>query len=249
MNKIKTFAKYLKESKKIVFFTGAGVSTESGIPDFRSANGIYNQKFKNLNPVDIVSNYFLYNEPELFFEFYFKYLIYQNAKPNFAHKFFNTLKNKQIVVVTQNIDNLHQLGGSQIVYELHGSVERNYCIRCNKTYDLNYVLKFQNTIPRCSECNAMVRPDVTLFGEQLNQTVVENAIKAISEADMLIVAGTSLEVYPANMYINYYSKDKFVLINKDKTKFDNLANLVFNDSIVKVLKEVDKELERNNHEK
>lgn len=238
--KLKKFIKYIKESKNIVFFTGAGVSVPSGIPDFRSSDGIYNQKFKGINPIEIISNKCFKENTELFYDFYFKNLIYKNAKPNLAHTFFANLKNKNVVIVTQNIDNLHIEGKSKIVYELHGNVNRNYCIKCNTNHSLNEILKFEPNIPKCKNCNSLVRPDVTLFGEMLDENVIINSIDAISKADMLIVAGTSLEVQPAASFINYYKKDKFVLINKSKTNYDSFANLVFNDSIIDVLKEVEK---------
>lgn len=242
-DKIDLFVQLIKESKKIVFFTGAGVSTESGIPDFRSNSGIYSKKFKGLNSSEIVSHDFLFSYPSLFYEFYFNNLVYRDAKPNLAHIFFNKLIKKEVVIVTQNIDNLHQLGGSRHVLELHGSVENNYCVYCNKYYSLDNIINLANNkVPTCLKCNGMIRPDVTLFGEQLNQDVVTSAIDAIESADMLVVAGTSLEVYPAAMYISYYKKNKFVLINKDITKFDHLANLVFNCSIVQVLEDVKNKL-------
>ncbi|WP_412032621.1 NAD-dependent protein deacylase [Malacoplasma muris] len=248
--KINKLADFIDSSKKIVFFTGADVSTESGIPDFRSSNGIYSKKFKGLSSSEIVSHDFLFSYPELFYEFYFKYLVYKDAKPNYAHVFFNELVGKKIFIITQNIDNLHQLGGSKRVLELHGSVENNYCIYCNKYYSLNEILEFQEKVPTCKKCNGMIRPDVTLFGEQLNQEVVSNAIEALEQADMLIVAGTSLEVYPAAMYVHYYKKDKFVLINKDSTKFDKFANIVFNCSVVDVFKDVKAKLqEKDKYEK
>lgn len=234
-NKIKQFIEYIKESKNIVFFTGAGVSVPSGIPDFRSNNGIYNAKFKEINPIDIISNKCLKDNVKLFYEFYFKNLIYRNAKPNLAHTFFANLKDKNVIIVTQNIDNLHTEAKSKIVYELHGNINRNYCINCNWNYSLEEILKFEPDVPICKECGSIVRPDVTLFGEMLDQWTINKSIDAISNADMLIVAGTSLEVQPAASFVRYYNKDKFVLINKSKTIYDNFANLVFNDSIINVL--------------
>lgn len=237
---LKKFANFIKESKKIVFFTGAGISTESGIPDFRSSGGVYSKEFKNLDPIEIVSHDFLFGNPKLFYEFYFKYLVYRNARPNYGHIFFNELKNKDVIVVTQNIDNLHQLGGSKNVYELHGSVERNYCSKCHKRYSLDEIYNDKFLVPYCKDCKQLIRPDVVLFGEQLDYQTINSAIDAISNADLLVVAGTSLSVYPAASFVDYYTKDKFVLINKDVTPYDFKANLVFNESIGKVFKEIKK---------
>lgn len=237
---LKKFANFIKDSKKIVFFTGAGISTESGIPDFRSSGGVYSKQFKNLDPVEIVSHDFLFNNPKLFYEFYFKYLVYKDAKPNYGHLFFNELENKDVIVVTQNIDNLHQLGGSKKVYELHGSVERNYCSKCNKKYSLDEIYNSNLSVPYCKVCNQLIRPDVVLFGEQLDYQTISGAIQAISNADLLVVAGTSLSVYPAASFVDYYTKNKFVLINKDITPYDFRANLIFNESVVKVFKAVKK---------
>ena len=240
LNKLKRFVSFIKESKNIVFFTGAGISTESGIPDFRSSNGIYSKKFKNLNPINIVSHNFLFNNPELFYEFYFKYLVFQNVKPNYGHIFFNELKNKDVIVVTQNIDNLHQLGGSKKVYELHGSVEQNYCVKCHKNYSLKEIYNSKFLVPCCKFCRELIRPNVVLFGEKLDHQIINDAIEAISNADLLVVAGTSLSVYPAASFVSYYNKDKFVLINKETTSYDSVANLVFNESICEVFENIKK---------
>ena len=197
--KIKKLADMLKESKSIVFFGGAGISTASGIPDFRSSDGLYSKKLnKHFTPEQAVSHTFLVKYPEEFYEFYKKNLIYPNAKPNACHYALAKLEKmgKLKAVVTQNIDGLHQAAGSKLVYELHGSVHRNYCTQCDTKYDVDYVLKADG-IPVCEKCGGAVRPDVVLYEEGLDQSVVNGAVRAIQEADMLIIGGTSLVVYPA----------------------------------------------------
>lgn len=227
----------IEKSNNIVFFGGAGVSTESGIPDFRSAEGIYskntNQKF---SPEEILSHSFFKRNTEEFFEFYKKNMIYANAKPNAAHIFLAELerKGKLKAVITQNIDGLHQMAGSKNVLELHGSIHRNYCEKCGKNYSLDYIIGSED-IPKCENCRGNVRPDVVLYEEPLNMEIFEKAIDYIREADVLIIGGTSLVVYPAAGLIRYYGGDKLILINKSETQYDSEALLTFNKSIGEVL--------------
>ncbi|MDY6037502.1 MAG: NAD-dependent protein deacylase [Eubacterium sp.] len=229
------------KSQKIVFFGGAGVSTESNIPDFRSESGIYHARNAyGYSPESIVSADFYFNKNEVFYKFYKENLVYADAEPNDAHKALAKLEKegKISAVVTQNIDGLHQKAGNSNVFELHGSVARNYCEKCGKFYDLEYIMNENNCrkgVPYCS-CSGRIKPDVVLFGEMLNDEVIAGAIKAISEADLLIVGGTSLAVYPAAGLINYYRGKDLVLINKTETPFDDRASLVIYDSIGKVLK-------------
>lgn len=228
--------KMIDESQNIVFFGGAGVSTESNIPDFRSDDGIYNQKF-DYPPEVMLSHSFYLNHPEEFFRFY-RTMLYPNAKPNPAHlKLAEWEKAKKLkAVVTQNIDGLHQKAGSKNVYELHGSVKRNYCEKCHRFYDENTILTTEG-VPRC-QCGGIIKPDVVLYEEGLDSQIINGACQAIRDADMLIVGGTSLVVYPAAGLINYYSGDKLVLINRDSTPYDNKADLIFHDSIGKIFSQL-----------
>lgn len=232
----------ISDSKNIVFFGGAGVSTESGIPDFRSENGLYaaQQKYGR-SPEEMLSYTFFIRNTETFYDYYKNNLIYKNVKPNNAHLALSKLEEngKLKAIVTQNIDGLHQLGGSKTVYELHGSVLRNYCMRCNEFYDLDYILNPANCkdnkfTPICKKCDGIVKPDVVLYEEALNGEVINAAVKAIASADTLIIGGTSLVVYPAAGLINYFKGDKLVLINKSETPYDNRANLVIHESIGEV---------------
>lgn len=227
----------IESAKKIVVFTGAGISTNSGIPDFRSANGLYNEKSKsNISPEEIISHSFFMNHTKEFFDFYFSKMVYKEAKPNFAHLFFSNLeKTKNVTIVTQNIDNLHTLAGSTNVIELHGSVKRNYCMKCHKFYDLNDIST--SNIPRCS-CGGIIKPDVVLYEEALDENAISNAINAIASCDVLIIVGTSLAVYPAASFIRYYRGNNLILINKSKTQYDDIASLVFYDDICNVLKKL-----------
>jgi len=230
----------IAQSQNIVFFGGAGVSTESGIPDFRSEKGLYKAKEKyNYSPEEMLSKSFFINKPELFYDYYKENLIHKEAKPNFCHIALAKLEQigKLKAIVTQNIDNLHQLAGSKNVFELHGTVYKNYCTRCNEKFDVDFILNSQS-IPKCNVCDATVRPDVVLYEEALQDKVVMGAIKAISEADTLIVGGTSLVVYPAAGLVEYFRGKNLILINKAKTAYDNKANLVINDPIGEVFKEV-----------
>lgn len=230
----------IKHSSNIVFFGGAGVSTESNIPDFRSEDGIYQTQMKyGYSPEYMLSHSFLMEHTEEFYDYYKNQLIYKDAKPNPAHLAIAQLERlgKLKAVITQNIDGLHQQAGSQEVLELHGSVHRNYCIKCKKTYSLQFIIDSKE-VPKCSSCNGLVRPDVVLYNEMLNQGVLNKAVNYIHNADMLIVGGTSLAVYPAAGLIEYYSGDKLVLINKSSTPYDHRADLIIQDSIGEVFSEV-----------
>lgn len=236
---IRELAKILKESDNVVFFGGAGVSTESDIPDFRSSNGLWNEKLKiNFTPEQLVSHTFFVKYPDEFFEFYKDKLVYPDAKPNDAHKALARLEEmgKLKAVVTQNIDGLHQAAGSKTVYELHGSVLRNYCMTCGEFYDEKFILASEG-IPVCPKCGGRVKPDVVLYEEGLDDNIINNSVRAIMKADTLIIGGTSLVVYPAAGLINYFSGKNLVLINKSETSADRRANLVIHDSIGKVFKE------------
>jgi NAD-dependent deacetylase len=227
------------QSSNIVFFGGAGVSTESNIPDFRSEEGLYQTKSKyNYPPEVMLSHSFFMDHTSEFYNYYKNQMIYKDAKPNQAHLVLAELETagKLKAVITQNIDGLHQLAGSQEVLELHGSVLRNYCMKCSQSYDLDYILSSED-VPKCSKCGGIIKPDVVLYEEMLNQSILNKAIRYVSSADMLIVGGTSLAVYPAAGLIEYYKGDKLVLINKSATPYDDRANLVIRDSIGKVLRE------------
>lgn len=238
--KIEQLTQILKESKNIVFFGGAGVSTESGIPDFRSSTGLFNEKLNmTFTPEQLVSHSFYIRYPEQFFNFYKEKLIYENAKPNAGHLALAKLEEmgKLKAIVTQNIDGLHQAAGSKNVFELHGSIHRNYCTKCHSFYDLDFVVKYKG-VPTCNKCGGTVKPDVVLYEEGLDESVIKGAVNAISKADTLIIGGTSLVVYPAAGLIDYFKGNNLVLINKSSTSADKKANLVINDSIHKVLSEV-----------
>ncbi len=225
---------------KTVFFGGAGVSTESGIPDFRSEKGIYRTRSKyGVSPEEILSHTYFKYWPETFYEYYRENLIYPDAKPNKAHLALASWENRGFVdaVVTQNIDGLHQMAGSKRVYELHGSVLRNYCMRCRKKFDEKIITETTG-IPKCPLCGGVVRPDVVLYEEGLDEKVMTGAIRAISKAKTLIVGGTSLNVYPAAGLLNYFEGDHLVLVNRDQTPWDSRAELVFHENIGEVFGEV-----------
>lgn len=224
----------IDKSRKIVFFGGAGVSTESGIPDFRSVDGLYNQKYK-YPPEQILSHTFFVNKTEEFFDFYWDKMICPNAKPNTAHKVLAKMEKigKLSAIVTQNIDGLHTMAGSKKVLELHGCVNRNYCQKCGKMFDAEFILKSKG-IPRC-ECGGIIKPDVVLYEESLDDDVVSEAVREIRSCDTLIVAGTSLTVYPAAGMINYFRGGKLVLINRDSTPYDSQADLVIHEKVGEVL--------------
>ncbi len=223
------------ESRQIVFFGGAGVSTESGIPDFRSVDGLYNQKY-DWPPETILSHTFFMKKPEEFFRFYRDKMLPLEAKPNKAHLKLAEWEaaGKLLAVVTQNIDGLHQAAGSKRVYELHGSIHRNYCMKCGKFYPPEYIRDSADPIPLCS-CGGRIKPDVVLYEEGLDNDVVSGAVSAISRADMLIVAGTSLTVYPAAGLVRYFRGSRLVLINRDATPMDSECNLVIHDKVGEVL--------------
>lgn len=237
----------IKKSKRIVFFGGAGVSTESGIPDFRSENGLYQAQTKyGHSPEEMLSHTFFMNHTETFYDYYKSNMLYPEVQPNKAHYALVQMEEqgKLKAIVTQNIDGLHQLAGSKKVFELHGSVLRNYCIRCHTFYCRDYIMKPESdnpgehsgsNIPRCIKCGGVIKPDVVLYEEPLDQEVIESAADAISNADLLIVGGTSLVVYPAAGLIDYFHGNNLVLINKSKTPYDGRANLVIHDAIGKVL--------------
>lgn len=242
MNKIEQLREWIKESDRIVFFGGAGVSTESKIPDFRSSDGLYEKKNKYPYPAEVMlSHSFYQHHPKEFFNFYFNEMIYEDAVPNAAHNALAKLEQegKLSAVVTQNIDGLHQKAGSVNVLELHGSVLRNYCTRCGKFFDLEQTMKLRDKdgIPRCDEDGAIIKPDVVLYEEGLDQNVLYKAVQAISQADLMIVGGTSLVVYPAAGLLQYFHGRHLVLINRDSTSYDSQADLVIHDSIGKVLDE------------
>ena len=230
MDKIETLKQWISESNRIVAFTGAGASTESGIPDFRSVDGLYRQKFE-YPPETIISHSFLESNPEYFFRFYREKMLPLGYEPNITHRVFAEWEKegKLLAVVTQNIDGLHQKAGTKSVYELHGSVLRNYCLRCGKPYPAEFIRDSQG-IPTCT-CGGTVRPDVVLYEESLDGTTLLRSVRAIGEADLMIVAGTSLTVYPAAGLLRYYPGKRLVLINRDVTPYDDSANLVFHDSL------------------
>lgn len=239
MDKIESLKEMIKKANKIVVFTGAGISVASGIPDFRSSNGIYNEKNGfSYHPEQIISHSFFKSNPDIFFDFYKSKMIFPNAKPNSAHIFFSELESeKDVTVITQNIDDLHQKAGSTKVYQLHGSVLDNYCVKCHKNYDLEYVL-IQDGVPTCEADGEIVRPGIVLYEESLDTQVISNSINAIEKADLMIVIGTSLIVYPAAGFIRYFKGKNLVLINKDKTPYDNSADLVINDDITKIVEKL-----------
>ena len=226
---------WIKDSGNVVFFGGAGVSTESGIPDFRSVDGLYSQKYAQ-PPETILSHTYFVGHTGDFYRFYRDKMLCLDAKPNAAHQKLAQLERagKLKAVVTQNIDGLHQMAGSQGGYELHGSVHRNYCTKCRAFYGADFIQTGEG-VPLCPVCGGLVKPDVVLYEEGLDQDTVEGAVRAIARADVLIVGGTSLVVYPAAGLINYYRGNKLVLINRDPTPYDGRADLVIHDSIGKVL--------------
>ncbi|MCI8372117.1 MAG: NAD-dependent protein deacylase [Lachnospiraceae bacterium] len=237
MDTVEKLKQWIEESSNIVFFGGAGVSTESGIPDFRSVDGLYHQKYSE-PPETILSHSYYIRKTEEFYRFYKDKMLCLTAKPNAAHKKLAELEaaGKLKAVITQNIDGLHQAAGSKKVLELHGSVHRNYCQKCQKEYDAEYVLE-SDGIPRC-RCGGELKPDVVLYEEGLDQGIMNESVRCISEADVLIVGGTSLVVYPAAGLVNYYRGSRLVLINKSQTALDGRADLVINDSIGKVFSQV-----------
>ena len=237
MTKIEKLKKWIDESKRIVFFGGAGVSTESGIPDFRSVDGLYNQEFE-FPPEEIISHSFFEQNPEYFFRFYREKMLPLGFEPNITHQVLARWEEegRLAAVITQNIDGLHQKAGSKVVHELHGSVLRNYCMRCGKFHSAEFV-KNCDGVPRCT-CGGTVKPDVVLYEEGLDQDTIEKAAMAIYNADLLIVGGTSLTVYPAAGLIRYYRGHRLVLINRDETPYDRQADLVFHDSLGEIFRQL-----------
>ena len=237
MDQLEVLKRWIGESSRIVFFGGAGVSTESGIPDFRSTDGLYSQKF-DYPPETNISHTFYARKPDYFFRFYREKMLPLGFEPNITHKVLAAWEQqgKLSAVVTQNIDGLHQKAGSKKVYELHGSVLRNYCTCCGKFYSADFVRDAAG-VPRC-DCGGTVKPDVVLYEESLDQKTIEKSVMAIHNADLLIVAGTSLTVYPAAGLIDYYRGNRLVLINRDATPYDNRADLVFHESLGKIFSQL-----------
>lgn len=239
MEAIQTLQQYVNQSKRIVFFGGAGVSTESGIKDFRGVDGLYHLKYK-YNPETILSHSFFLNHPEDFYEFYQDKIVQPTllAQPNAAHRKLVELEQagKLTAIVTQNIDGLHQLAGSKNVLELHGTIHRNYCMKCGEKYPLEAVSQAKG-VPHC-QCGSIIRPDVVLYEEALNDTIISKTVQAISEADLLIVGGTSLRVYPAASFLDFYQGKNLVLINLDDTSYDKKATLAINGKIGEVLSKI-----------
>lgn len=237
MEKIEKLKQWISESERIVFFGGAGVSTESGIPDFRSVDGLYNQKFE-YPPEQIISHTFFKRRTAYFYRFYREKMMPLGFEPNITHKVLARWEEegRLLGVVTQNIDGLHQKAGSKKVYELHGSVLRNYCMKCGKFHSAEFVRNSEG-VPKC-DCGGIIKPDVALYEEGLDQNTIEQAVTAIYHADLLIVGGTSLTVYPAASFLNYYRGNRLVLINRDETPYDRHADLVFHDSLGKIFEQL-----------
>ena len=237
-NKYEALKEMINECHNIVVFSGAGISVPSGIPDFRSADGIYNQKGKySISPEEIVSHSFFYSNTEEFYEFYKEKMCYPKAEPNAAHKYFADLekKGKNVIVVTQNIDGLHQKAGSKIVYELHGTIHQNFCTKCSRLFGLDYVLNSKG-VPVCDKCGGIIKPNVVLYEESLDEDIISRSINAIMTCDVMIVIGTSLKVYPAAGFIRYFKGRYLVVINKESTSYDNMCDLVFNEDVINVVK-------------
>jgi len=234
MNKLEILQEIINKSNNIVVFSGAGVSTESGLKDFRSSDGLYNQKMFPYSAEEILSHHFFINNTKEFYKYYKIMFKMDNIKPNITHKYLVKLENsnKLKAIITQNIDNLHTIAGSKNVLELHGNINRNYCMKCNKFYDYNYVFNSKD-IPKCT-CKNIIKPDVVLYEEELDYDTLNNSIKYISECDTLLVLGTSLSVYPAAGLIRYFKGKNLVIINRDTTPYDNISTLVINDSLSNV---------------
>ena len=243
MERIQDLARALKSSRRLVVFTGAGISCPSGIPDFRSADGLYHRE-TNLRypPEQIISHSFFERNPALFYEFYKSAMLYPDAKPNDAHRFFASLESaaRTVTVVTQNIDGLHQAAGSTRVLELHGSVHRNFCQRCGRAYSLPEILA-QPGVPKC-DCGGIIKPDVVLYEEPLDDDTVWQAVNAIEQADVMVIVGTSLAVYPAASYLRYFHGETLALINKSETPYDSRADLAFHADVIDVVHALQKEL-------
>ncbi len=240
MDKYEELKKIIDTSKNTVLFTGAGISCPSGIPDFRSADGLYNEKGGGYSPEQIISHSFFVAHPKEFYEFYKSKMVYPKAKPNAAHRYFAKLEEegKLSAIVTQNIDGLHQAAGSKNVLEFHGSVHRNHCMRCSKFFDVNYVMNSSGA-PKCDKCGGLVKPDVVLYEEGIDADVFEASVAAIENAQTVIVVGTSLAVYPAAGLLTGFRGENLVLVNKQATPFDRYATLVFNEDVVNVVKRLE----------
>ncbi len=240
MNKYDLLKSMINDGHQIVVFTGAGISVASGIPDFRSENGIYHSdENSKTKPEDILSHSFFAKRTKEFYEFYRKKMLYENAKPSLAHKYFANLEKqgKNVIVITQNIDGLHQEAGSSMVYELHGNVHRNYCQECNRLFGIKYIQNCKE-IPHCDKCGGVIKPDVVLYDEPLNEDLIMRTISAIMICDILIVVGTSLTVYPAAGFLRYFRGKYLIVINKSETSFDNMCDLVINEDIESVIKKI-----------
>lgn len=240
MDKYEELKQIINNSQSIVVFTGAGISVPSGVPDFRSADGIYNQKTRiKARPEEIISHSFFISHLEEFYEFYKEKMVYPKATYNTAHKYFADLQNqgKRVIVVTQNIDGFHQEAGSKIVYELHGSIHRNFCTRCSRFFNLDYIMK-QQGIPYCDKCGAIVKPDVVLYEEGLDEDTIQRALSAIMTSETMIILGTSLTVYPAASFVRYFKGRHLILINKESTNYDNMCDLCFNEDIISVINKI-----------
>lgn len=240
MDKYEELKKIIDTSKNTVLFTGAGISCPSGIPDFRSADGLYGEKGGGYSPEQIISHSFFVAHPKEFYEFYKSKMVYPKAKPNAAHRYFAKLEEegKLSAIVTQNIDGLHQAAGSRNVLEFHGSVHRNHCMRCGKFFDVNYVMNSSGA-PKCDNCGGPVKPDVVLYEEGIDADVFEKSVAAIENAQTVIVVGTSLAVYPAAGLLTGFRGENLVLVNKQATPFDRYATLVFNEDVINVVKRLE----------
>ena len=239
-NQYEEFKKMINEAHSIVVFTGAGISVPSGIPDFRSADGIYNQKTKiKASPEEIISHSFFMSHTEDFYDFYKEKMCYPKAEPNAAHKYFADLekKGKNVIVVTQNIDGLHQKAGSKYVYELHGTIHQNFCMKCGRLFGLDYVMNSKG-VPHCDKCGGIVKPNVVLYEEGLDEDTIQRSISAIMTCDLLIIIGTSLRVYPAAGFIRYFRGRYLVVINKDSTSYSSNCDLVFNEDVINVINNI-----------
>ncbi|AOZ91845.1 NAD-dependent protein deacylase [Paenibacillus crassostreae] len=241
MQKVNTLVSWIQESSKIVFFGGAGTSTESGIPDFRSAAGLYQSEQHSPYPPEVMlSHHFFIEHPEVFYDFYRSKMIHEHAKPNACHNVLADLekRGKLKAIVTQNIDGLHQKAGSTKVLELHGSIHRNYCMGCSYYYGLEVIIGSEDIVPRCSSCGAVIKPDVVLYEESLDQQILYQSMDAISSADLLIIGGTSLTVQPAAHLISYFKGSRTVLLNIEPTIYDHQADLLITDPIGEVMEKM-----------
>jgi NAD-dependent deacetylase len=240
MNKYEILKSMIDEGNQIVVFTGAGISVASGIPDFRGEKGVFTSTKKDeFNPEEVLSHSYFTNQTKEFFDFYRRKMLYENAKPSLAHKYFAELekKGKKVVVVTQNIDGLHQAASSSLVYELHGNVHRNYCEKCNRLFGIKYILDSKE-IPVCDKCGGVIKPDVVLYEEPLNEDIITRTISAIMTCDVLVVVGTSLIVYPAAGFLRYFRGKYLIVINKTETPYDNMCDLVINEDVESVIKKI-----------